>query len=447
MTNLFDDGSASAPAGTPLLPTLLSGYVTTPPWEVAGVNYAVGVPSGTALQDPSTLSMAGVSVDASSHTITVTGSNVTLNGYDFGPGGGWGVYINSGATNTVIENSHFLIGSNNNLPIDAASGSGNLTVQDNTLDGGNTQNGAAWALVSYSGSGTFNAQYNAFLNAPEDGIDFNSGTMTTNVNYNVFENLGTSPGAHPDPVQYVGVNSNNSTEAFNTIFQPSTGGMQGVQVQAQNGSTLTNTTIENNTIVAKGASIDMSYSVAVIQNSGDTINGATVENNYIDDSGAYGPFYPPSGSNLTFGGNVDLSTGATIPNPSGTTSGTPASAPIAATSDTAPVTPATVSSGQSSTSGSSGMTFVASPTTSGTSSAPAASTSGTSGSSAAATTASTSDTASTVAASTTPSTSDFTTPASSGTAYTHHGSRGSGGHGAWWAAHEAQVAVTGATHG
>jgi hypothetical protein len=298
------------------LPNLLSGYATTPPWQVAGVNYAVGVPSGAALQNPTAISVPGVSVNAASQTVTVSGSGVTLSGYDFA---GWSVAIAPSASNTTITNSNFAIGSNNAVPINAATGSGNLTVKNNTFDGGSTTNGAAWALINYNGSGTFNAQYNSFKNAPEDAIDLNTGKMTANITNNLFENLGTSPGAHPDPVQFVGVNSTNSTITGNTIVQSSTSGMQGIQIQAQNGSTLSNTTVANNTIVAHGSTgQDMSYSVAVIQNAGNTINGVKVANNYIDSSGAWGPWYPPSGSNLAFGGNVNLSTGATIPNPSGT---------------------------------------------------------------------------------------------------------------------------------
>ena len=334
MSTLYNDGSAQAPAGTPLLPKLLSGYAVRPPWEVAGVDYAVGVPAGTILQNPATISMTGVTVDTATHTIYVTGSNVTLSGYDFGSAGGWGVYIETGVTNTVIENSNFLVGANQNVPISAAAGSGNLTVQDNTINGGGGQDAAVWALINYNGSGTFTAKYNSLLNAPEDAIDFSSGTMTTIVEYNLFENLGTDTGSHPDPVQYDAVDSTNSVEAFNTIYQPSASGMQGVQLQAQDGSTLTNTEIENNTIVAPGPTLTMSYSVAVIQNAGNTINGAVVANNYIDYSGAYGPFYPPSGSKLTFTDNINMTTGTAIANPSGT-------APSDVTSVTASPTSAT----------------------------------------------------------------------------------------------------------
>ena len=44
------DGSANAPAGTPQLPTLLNGYAVRPSWNVAGVDYYVGVPTGTVLK-------------------------------------------------------------------------------------------------------------------------------------------------------------------------------------------------------------------------------------------------------------------------------------------------------------------------------------------------------------------------------------------------------------
>ncbi|MFL5254171.1 MAG: hypothetical protein ACJ8AI_14985 [Rhodopila sp.] len=322
MSTTNTDGSTSIPPATGAMPTLLDGTAARPDWNVAAVDYAVGVPSGTSLADPSSIDMSGVSVDAGSHTVTIHGSDVTLSGYDFGLDGGWGVHIDPGASNVTIKNSHFLVGANAIVPINAASGSGNLTLLNNTVDGGGGSGDAVWALANYNGSGTFTAKYNAFVNAPEDAIDFNSGTMTTNVQNNFFNNIGTSPGSHPDPVQYVGVNASNSVEAYNTIYQPKPSGMQGVQLQAQNGSTLSNTKIENNTIVAKdGSSETMSYSVAVIQNAGDTINGATVSNNYIDYGGAYGPFYPPSGSGLTFSGNVNMSTGATIASPDGTSSG------------------------------------------------------------------------------------------------------------------------------
>jgi hypothetical protein len=310
----IDDGSAAAPAGKPSLPNILSRYPVRPRWKVAGVDYAVGVPAGTTLQDPASIAGAGVSVDAAKHTITVSGSNVTLSGYDFARSGGWGVYVDAKATNTVIRNSNFVVGANNLVPINAASGSGNLTILNNSFDA-TTNSGAVWAFVNYNGSGRFIAEYNSFRNSPDDAIDFGAGTMTTVVEFNVFENLGTDPQAHADAVQYTSTTSNNSVISFNTVYQSNPSGNQGLQIEAQNGSAITNTWVENNVIVARGART-MSYSIFVGAASGpNTIDGVVVANNYIDFSGAYGPFYKPTGSRLTFTGNVDMSRGGLLPSP------------------------------------------------------------------------------------------------------------------------------------
>ncbi len=220
-----DDGSAAAPAGKPQLPNMLLHYAARPPWKVAGVDYAVGVPAGTTLLDPSTIAIVGASVNPANHTIVVSGSTVTLSGYDFGRSGGWGVYVGAKATNTVIRNNHFLVGDNHLVPVNAGAGAGNLTVVDNTFDSASDSD-AVWALVNYNGSGRFVAEYNNFENSPADAIDFSAGTMTTVVRFNVFQNLGLNPQAHADTVQYTGVTTANSIISFNTVYQSNPSGNQ-----------------------------------------------------------------------------------------------------------------------------------------------------------------------------------------------------------------------------
>jgi hypothetical protein len=311
----FEDGSAAAPAGNPLLPGILRHYAARPPWKVAGVDYAVGIPAGTKLLDPATIAIEGVSVNATNHTIVVSGNNVTISGYEFGRSGGWGIYVDAKAANTVVKNCNFLVGDNRLVPINAGAGSGNLTILDNTFNAA-SNSGAVWALVNYNGSGRFVAEYNTFENSPDDAIDFGAGTMTTVVEYNVFENLGTDPQAHADAVQYVGVTMNNSIISFNTVYQANPSGNQGLQIEAQNGSSITNTRVENNVIVAKGGARTMSFSIFVGAAPGpNTIDGVVVANNYIDFSGAYGPFYKPTGSHLTYTGNVDMVSGQLLLGP------------------------------------------------------------------------------------------------------------------------------------
>jgi hypothetical protein len=311
----YDDGSATAPAGQPLMPSILAHYAARPPWKVAAVDYAVGVPAGTRLMDPAAIAIGGVSVNAGNHTIVVTGSNVTISGYDFGRSGGWGVYVDAKATNTVVQNSSFVVGANHVVPINAGAGSGNLAVLNNTFDA-TVNTGEVWALVNYNGSGRFIAQYNIFAHSPDDAIDFGPGSMTTVVRYNLFENLGTDPQAHADAVQYVSTTSTNSIISFNTVYQSIPSGNQGLQIEAQNGSSITNTTVANNVILARDNGKTMSYSIFVGADSGaNTIDGVMVANNYIDFSGAYGPFYTPTGSHLTYTGNVDMTRGRLLASP------------------------------------------------------------------------------------------------------------------------------------
>jgi hypothetical protein len=302
--------------GTPQLAALLDGYPTRPPWPVAGVDYPVGVPEGVTLKDPTISSSLprGTTLDAQNHILRVTESGVSLIGYDFSLHGGWGVYIPAGVTDTVIQGSRFVVGPNNRVPLNASAGSGNLTVQRDTFDGAGGD-GQVWALVNYNGSGRFVAKYNLFQNAPNDAVDFNAGSMTTIVEHNAFSNLGAAPGSHPDSVQYVSADAHNSIIAFNTIYQPNPSGMQGIQISGSNGSRQINTTVRNNVIISKGPRKTMSYSIAVVQSSGNTIDGVLVRDNYIDYSGAYGPFYRPSGINVVFDHDIDLNTGNVIPNP------------------------------------------------------------------------------------------------------------------------------------
>ena len=108
---VYADGSASAPAGTAQDPNFFSDYSIRPPWEVAGVDYAVGVPSGTTLKDWWTLSGPGISVDKVTGVVLVTNTTgVTLDGIDFSLHGGANVaFVNS--PGGVVENSKFAVGS------------------------------------------------------------------------------------------------------------------------------------------------------------------------------------------------------------------------------------------------------------------------------------------------------------------------------------------------
>jgi len=285
----YPDGCSGAPSGTPQYPSLLSSYVTRAPWNVAGVDYPVGIQSGTVLKDPATLSMSGVSVNSSTHIITVSASNITLNGYDFSLEGGWEVIVNG--SNDTISNNNWKVGTNNLDPLYIGQSGSNTTVKYNVIDGAGLLNtSVGQGLIGTNGPNTV-IQYNWIKNAYSENIVVGDDTTTGfnfTVQYNLIENagLGFNNGAHGDWVQNVNASGdiwNSMVFSYNTwtetvpiaqgrtqgITFPSTG-----QVQSE--------TVSNNTFVVPSTSyvnyetlIDTSY-----------LNGtATVQNNYADISG------------------------------------------------------------------------------------------------------------------------------------------------------------------
>ncbi|MGH8399107.1 MAG: beta strand repeat-containing protein, partial [Gammaproteobacteria bacterium] len=291
------DGSANAPSGTPQLATLLSGYAARPSWNVAGVNYYVGVPAGTVLHNPATISMAGVSVNTTSRIVTVTGNNITLNGYDFSLNGGWQVDVEG--SNDTIENSNFQIGSNTQLPLFVEASASNATIIGNTINGaGLVSSYPGYGLVILNGTGTTTVEYNIIENAYSEDIVLGSATTTGDnaiIQYNLIENagMGASQGAHGDWIQtYNGVGDvlNNLQINFNTFVQSipsSEGATQGLSIASANtaqGSILS-ATISNNTLITASGS-NVSY--PIILNTANLDGSATIGNNYFDPTGLNG---------------------------------------------------------------------------------------------------------------------------------------------------------------
>ena len=303
------DGSANAPSGTAQLPSLLNGYAIRPSWNVAGVDYAVGVPSGTALKDPSTISMAGVSVDTNNHVVTITGNNVTFNGYDFSLNGGWEVYVASGS-NATIENCNFAVGANHQQPIYVDTPASNVTIKNNIINGAGLKNAyIGYGLIDASGTGTTTIEYNLIENAYSEDIVYDSQSGTNNslvLQHNLITNagMGVSAGAHGDWIQlYAGSGSaiSNVQINYNTWVQniPASQAItQGLSLQSANiaqGPVLSES-VTNNTM-AISAPGTVTYAIIADQTN---LNGtATVSNNYIDPTGiqygwsAFGSFNGP----------------------------------------------------------------------------------------------------------------------------------------------------------
>ncbi len=282
----------TAPAGQK--PTLLAGFKVRPSFPVAGVDYAVGIPAGKTLKNPATISMAGVSVNSSWRLVTVTGNDVTLDGYDFGLNGGWSV--ESQAANTRIVNSKFLVGA-----IVGAKTASNLYVGYCIIDGANGQ-GTVWGgLISNRGRG-LTVEYSWIKNAGGDLIQQVDGGDSIVIRYNLLEQAGMQAGAHGDYTQLAG-GPFTLTMVGNTAVQ-SGGTTQGLMTEF-----VSSGEIGNNVMIGS-----MSYATAVDLSS--LVGTVSVHDNYFGNLG-YGFVYPNSGPGDSspkslFKNNVNMVTGAVL---------------------------------------------------------------------------------------------------------------------------------------
>ena len=318
------DGSANAPSGAPQMPSLLSSYAVRPAWNVAGVDYAVGVPSGITLLDPLTGALpAGVSRDATNHIFTISGNNVTLSGWNFSLEGGWEVQVVG--NNDTIENNYFKIGANAVDPINTGGSDINsVTIVNNIIDGSGIKPSLNVGLIWLLDHGTSTIEYNLIENAYTTAIQESPSGSTGSVSqagqiiqYNVIANTGLGyyiDGSHGDFVQDFGVATsgtqdfNNIQINYNTLIEnnPNTFG-QGLSIVTAAGNVNTyalQESVQNNTVVLS-ATGGIAYGMGIIDTT--WLNGtATFANNYLDPTGAlYGPYfigqYNGSGQNPTDG--------------------------------------------------------------------------------------------------------------------------------------------------
>ena len=165
------------------------------PWQVAGVDYAVGINAGTVLKNPTTMSMAGVSVDKSNHIVYVTGNNVVLDGWNLG------LERSSTGAEYNCHQQRFYAGI---LQYEAGSVGG--TVEYYKVD----QAGPARTLRLHGlGSGTFVVEYNDFENAYHMHAQFTYGNGRASRSYSSIICLqnagsGSAAGAHGDFIQIFG---------------------------------------------------------------------------------------------------------------------------------------------------------------------------------------------------------------------------------------------------
>ena len=287
-----NDGSRSAPAGTPQLPTLLKGYAARPPWMVAGVDYAVGSPTGVVLKSPRSGLPAGATYDARDELVRVTGSNVTLDGYDFGSKT---VLITKSASGTItIKNSVFLKGRITST-VDATAG---LVVANCVLDGGGMASSPDFRSITVWSPLT--VEY-CWIKDSMGGI-YASAPLT--VQYNVFQGFGWNSAAHANAIYVVGGNnpSHATVIAYNTIYSETSRNSFGFPIGIgaaiaffDDGGSFYNSEVSHNTLISamSGAA---SYLIGFYVTSPYSATGGNVHDNYLywTNGGAFGAFYTGS---------------------------------------------------------------------------------------------------------------------------------------------------------
>ncbi len=304
--NAYVDGCPASPAGTPQLPGILAGYAKRPPWNVAGVDYHVGVPAGTVLSPANTASLpSGCTYSATGSTngnaaITCSSGNPTLNAINFGVNNGVQLRING--TNATVKNSLFTVGSaiSPNQPgMVSVSGSANTTFLNNEFNGNNlavTSQGGQTINIASNGTTVF--KYNYLHNSGGDMIDFSGGTQNgTVILYNVFADIGVNT-AHSDALQWYQTTANNNIISFNLRYQSinGTNGQGTWATYAEGGSgvagAMNNLMTSNNTVIELAACSVCNW--ALVLEMDDAFGGtsvpvgvnATMHDEYIDPTGS-----------------------------------------------------------------------------------------------------------------------------------------------------------------
>ena len=306
-------------------------------WNVAGVDYHVGIPAGTALKDPTVPANLPAGASYASSVVTVTGCHVTLDGFDFTLHA-TSVVVNlpSGAAGctTTIQDSKFSAAAPAWQPIAnlLALGSGGAFVfQRNEYDGlaaiGNPRGSGYYVNDPIQGSGDITLAYNYFHGFDSKVIQVSGSTPSApfTERYNLYADFGSCsvPAcAHGEAEYMYGGGSLTYTGQFNTYlshFHAASGDLTALQAVQADNVQIDGVTDDHNVVLAPGpqatcnAYNHTAYAAAAAiydgQQQGGALSNVAFSTNYLDGSGTYFPWYRATGTGITHTGNVDMGTG------------------------------------------------------------------------------------------------------------------------------------------
>jgi hypothetical protein len=292
-------------------PDLLRGYKVRPPWQIAGIDFAVGHPATQELINVAMHRPAGT--EYLNGTLTVKEDNVTIDGYDFTGDGG--VKILCSSNNLTISNCRFggpnyLLRRPNTGIIDFR-GNG-LSVFENTIDGEHA-GGDCLLFLAGSGLGRVSIRYNWFKNFGSRLVELLA-DVCLDIRNNLIQDGG--QGGSSVHMNYLEWDISDAVVAYpiwsyNTTYQQVQSGTGEGPQWYSNGRNLrfNSPRCSHNTVIAIGSGA-MTYCFHG-SNSGEVLGNAIIGDNYVDASGAFGAFYPASfrANGWTANGNIDLITG------------------------------------------------------------------------------------------------------------------------------------------
>jgi hypothetical protein len=312
-------------------------YVSTPPWNVAGVNYAVGINAAYVgnLEDPATAPLPAGCVFVAGSLPYVGCSNVnnlTINGYDFGHSvaGSVQLAIGTGVTGTLtITNNKFFNGPTLDpqlIDVDIDSDvTANTVMEYNYIDGNGPgiPTGKNISNVNYQSTGSLTFEYNALVNVTSKGLYYGTDSNVT-ILYNYGEGLGYGNPGHSDlitggPATATSTMSNEEI-GYNTFLvdNNTAGGTANIYVSnGVDGGTVLSANVDHNVDVSNYdfnppnsnfTNLTSSYLIeAAHQDFGD-LNFA---DNYFDPNGSFGCIALLStATTVTYSGNVDMIDGS-----------------------------------------------------------------------------------------------------------------------------------------
>jgi hypothetical protein len=319
-----------------------------PNFNVPGVDYPVGYSRALTLKNPTTAGNLPSCASFSGHTVTITASNCTLNGFDFSSPY-TNLKINGGLSGIVVSNNKFVCtpgttsdlqmisigaGSNMGVTIQYNDFIGNATLTAACVSGGQI---AAINLAGGSSTGTITIQYNYCLFNDSKCYNFEGGGSASNPlnifdQYNFDADMGIGgKGAHGEHLYTYAGNGAivaNETQRFNVeiihYYWGSPNNSTAPMAMEADGYTLNNPSatyimaMDRGTEAYKGTSGNTvesnSAPIYCGHQEGGTVTGASVLlNNFIDASASYYPYNTSSGTcagdypNLH---NYNLGTGA-----------------------------------------------------------------------------------------------------------------------------------------